>query len=66
MNNMIKLTRQTGDPIYVNIDNVNFLTSKVELGADVTEVAFTGSDKQAVMVKETLAEVEEMYFQNEN
>ena len=66
MKNMIKLTRQSGDTIFVNLDSVAFITSKVEMGVELTEVGFSGSDNRSVMVKEALSEVEETLAKYEN
>ncbi len=66
MKNMIKLTRQTGDAIFVNLDTVSFITSKVEMGVELTEVGFAGAENRSVMVKEGLSEVEENLTKYEN
>lgn len=66
MKNMIKLTRQTGDSIFVNLDSVAFITSKVEMGVELTEVGFAGADNRSVLVKEGLSEVEENLAKYEN
>ncbi len=66
MKNILKLTRQTGDTVFINLDNTSFLTSKVEMGVELTEVGFSGVESRSIMVKESISEVEDMIFKYEN
>ena len=66
MKNILKLTRQTGDTVFINLDNTSFLTSTVEMGVELTEVGFSGVESRSIMVKESISEVEDMIFKYEN
>ena len=57
-NKMLKLIRQSGDAVFVNMDRVNFVTTKHEMGSSVTEVGFM--DKQSLTVTESIEDLEKL------
>ena len=61
MKTMLNLTRQSGDKVFVNPDNVNYITSTEHLGQAMTEVNFVGRNQVSLMVVESIEAVESMF-----
>ena len=53
-----KLTRQSGESVFVNLDNVNFITQIEHLGQTLTEVNFSGGNDQSLLVADSIEDVE--------
>ena len=59
MKNLLLLTRQSGDKVFVNANNINYVTNTEYMGQLLTEVNFVGAGQQSLLITETFEEVSE-------
>tara|TARA_B000000565_G_scaffold200988_1_gene154607 strand:+ start:102 stop:323 length:222 start_codon:yes stop_codon:yes gene_type:complete len=59
MKDLLLLTRQSGDKVFVNPNNINYITTTEYMGQLLTEVNFVGAGQQSLLVTETFEEVSE-------
>ena len=59
MKDLLLLTRQSGDKVFTNARNINYITNTEYMGQLLTEVNFVGAGQQSLLVTETFEEVSE-------